>query len=207
MITELLDIAFPSQCLACGKKPKPLCDECIPSFAIHQREPGIFFASELDRELNEMLSALKDRNRTALLAPLANGLRPALSRAITESSPDYLVCPPSSKKNFRKRGFNPALMLFRASNQSPIKVTDRALVHLFQPRDQRELDLLERSKNVDGLYRSRITRGRILLVDDVMTTGATLAAARRALEDAGAEVVGCCVLARRFQKSAHEQLK
>ncbi len=206
MKNDLLDIIFPATCLVCGAKPKPLCPECIPEFGVHRLGPDLFFASELDTDLLTLLSAIKDRNRTALLRPLAIALSPTLRAAVNQLKPDILICPPSSKKNFRRRGFNPALTLFQLANKSGLAVTDRSLRLNFQASDQRQLGYFERQQNVTELYRATMSGRRVLLVDDVMTTGATLDAAGRALEKSGNEVVGCCVLARRFPKSAHEQL-
>lgn len=205
MIPELVDIAFPSICLACGRKPKPLCEECIPEFGIHTESEASIFAAELGEELSSILSAFKDKNRVALTRPLAIGLRPALLAAVELLSPTIIVCPPSSRRNFRKRGFNPALRLFQAANTTSLSVTDRLLRLKFQPRDQRGLDRFERSSNLQDAFVARPTKHRVLLADDVSTTGATLAAATRALEAAGANVVGSCVLARRFPFSSHSE--
>ena len=205
MIPELVDIAFPSICLACGRKPKPLCEECIPAFGIHTESEASIFAAELDEELSSILSDFKDKNRVALTRPLALGLRPAFLAAVELLSPTIIVCPPSSRRNFRKRGFNPALRLFQAANTTPLSVTDRLLRLKFQPRDQRWLDRFERSTNLQDAFVARPTKHRVLLADDVSTTGATLAAATRALEAAGANVVGSCVLARRFPVSSHSE--
>ena len=203
MITELIDIAFPSICLACGAKPKPLCNGCVPEFGLNQDNEGVYFAAELTPELMEILGALKDLNRTALIAPLAKGLRPVLNKAVLDCSPTLLVCPPSSKRNFRKRGFNPALNLFKLANGSGIAITDQALKHSFEPLEQRGLNRPGRQVNALGRYWAKPNRHRVLLVDDVMTTGATLTAAAKALAASGAEVVGKCVLARRFANSSH----
>lgn len=197
MIDELLDVLLPAPCLACGKPPKPLCQNCQPAFTIIEDGERHFYAAELDQELGLILSAVKDRNRTAVLNQIARSFRPCLAHAIEKTRPTLLVCPPSSAKNFRKRGFNPALWLLKAANPSTIRATDRALRLVRQPRDQRGLDQQERSKNVDNLFQSQIREGRVLLVDDVKTTGATLKSMQSAFERAGVEVVGSCVLAKR----------
>lgn len=203
MIADLVDLVFPSICLACGRKPKPLCEECIPEFGIHADSETLIYAAELSDELSIILSALKDKNRVALTQPLAIGLRPALLAAVELFSPTVIVCPPSSRGNYRKRGFNPALRLFRAANTTSLRVTERLLRLKFEPRDQRGLGRSERTTNLQDAFQASPSKHRVLLADDVSTTGATLKAAARALELTGAQVVGSCVLARRFPISSH----
>jgi predicted amidophosphoribosyltransferase len=198
MLDNLIDITFPANCLACGKKPKPICDDCIPVFASPGQDGTLYFASVLDQGLGAMLSALKDKNRTALLPALSRLLRPCLDAAITELRPDLLVCPPSAKAQYRKRGFNPSLEIFRGASPANLRVTDRLLMFQRQPKDQRGLSKGDREKNMRDLFLVRPTKARVLLVDDVLTTGATLAAATKALESSGASVLGSCVLARRL---------
>jgi predicted amidophosphoribosyltransferase len=198
MLENLLDIVFPATCLACGKKPKPICEDCIPVFKTPRQHDTLHYASELDPELGAILSALKDKNRTALLPVLSRLLRPCLEEAVAKLKPEVLICPPSSKAQFRKRGFNPALEIFRGASPGNLLVTDRVLKFGRQPRDQRQLSKAERELNMQGLFLASPSRSKVLLVDDVITTGATLAAASRALTEAGSEVLGSCVLARRL---------
>ena len=198
MLENLIDIVFPANCLACGKKPKPICDDCVPVFGCPRQEGTLHYASELDVQLGAMLSALKDKNRTALLPALSRSLRPCLQAAVKELQPDLLVCPPSAKAQYRKRGFNPALEIFRGASPTNLSVTDRLLRFRRQPRDQRRLSKSDREQNMQDLFFASPTRARVLLVDDVMTTGATLGAATRALQESGVTVLGSCVLARRL---------
>ena len=167
-------------------------------FAVSQDSDNTFYAIGLDESMGKLFRALKDNNRTALLGIFASGLRPSLEVAIDRCEPTLLVCPPSSRKNFRKRGLNPAFELLKRAAPPNMRTTQRALSHLRQPRDQRELDQAERAQNLEGLYRVNIKEERVLLVDDVKTTGATLHSATQALEEAGVEVVGSCVLAKRI---------
>lgn len=201
MKNELIDILFPAPCLLCGKPPRPLCKDCEPLFSVSQDEEGSFYASDLNDSMATLVKALKDKNRTALLPMFAAGLRPCLEEAISQSDPTLLVCPPSSKRNFRKRGLNPAFEIIRRAAPAGIKVSKTTLVHTRQPIDQRELDSRQRAKNAENLYRAKPSNERVLLVDDVKTTGATLQSATAALISAGAEVVGSCVLAKRIQFS------
>lgn len=69
--------------------------------------------------------------------------------------------------------------------------------------DQRGLGKAARRQNLSQLYSAKETTGRILLIDDVQTTGATLHEMRQTLEQAGAEVVGSCVLAKSFSFYQH----
>jgi predicted amidophosphoribosyltransferase len=198
MLENLLDIVFPATCLACGKKPKPICEDCVPVFEIPRQHDTLHYASELDPQLGAILSALKDKNRTALLPMLSRLLRPCLEEAVAKLKPDVLICPPSSKAQYRKRGFNPALEIFRGASPGNLLVTDRVLRFGREPRDQRQLSKSERQLNMQGLFFADRTPARVLLVDDVITTGATLKAANKALTAAGSEVLGSCVLARRL---------
>jgi predicted amidophosphoribosyltransferase len=203
MLTELVDVTFPTTCLACGEWPKPLCNVCVPEFGVHADADGLLYAAQLEERLSSILAAIKDKNRVALMRPLAMGLKPVLTSAIERFSPTVIVCPPSSRRNFRKRGFNPALRLFKAANPSSLQVSDRMLRMRSQPKDQRGLSQSQRMENLRGVFVARQSEHRVLLVDDVATTGATLLAATEALELSGAQVVGSCVLARRFPKSTH----
>jgi predicted amidophosphoribosyltransferase len=109
-------------------------------------------------------------------------------------APVHLVTVPSSRAAFRERGFTPvALLLSHAGLR-----TERALTARRQAADQAGLSAASRAANRVGWLAARgwVAGEPVLLVDDILTTGATLLEASRALREAGAVVLGAAVLAR-----------
>ncbi len=120
--------------------------------------------------------------------------------AARAAAPPQLIVPmPLHRTRLRSRGFNQALELARPlAGQLRIPLDYRALARPRATSPQTELPLAARARNVRAAFRAvRDLRGlRVALVDDVMTTGHTAAAAAGALRKAGAEAVEVWVLAR-----------
>ncbi len=114
-----------------------------------------------------------------------------------------LVPVPTSRRNRRRRGRDHALVLARAAaaalgDHGVDARAVRALRLRRQTRDQASLPAARRRRNVAGAFavrRARRSGAPVVLVDDVTTTGATLAAARRALEAGGVPVAAVAVVA------------
>ena len=112
-----------------------------------------------------------------------------------EADPDWVVPVPLHPRRMRARGFDQALVLARQVGRARrLRVRARALVRVRDTPSQTGLSRTARRRNVRGAFRAaRAVPGRIWLVDDVVTTGATLGEAARALRRAGAkEVIGLC---------------
>jgi ComF family protein len=124
----------------------------------------------------------------------APGARSTVARA------HLLVAVPLSQARLRERGFNQAHELARRLH--PVKVRGQLLLRQRDTLAQSGLDKAERSRNLEGalrvndIKRHELRGRRVLLIDDVMTTGATLSAAARILRAAGAVEVAALVLAR-----------
>ncbi len=134
------------------------------------------------------------------------GLAPGPIAAVAELSarsarrapgpaPDLVVPVPLHPRRLRARGFNPALVVAREVARSagaPLAAT--ALERVRDTPSQTGLDAAARRRNVRGALRARVAvPARVWLTDDVITTGATLREAARALRRAGAEsVVAVC---------------
>lgn len=113
---------------------------------------------------------------------------------------DCVLPIPSSTKRLAERGYNPALLIARAV--APRHCHADWLQRPMDHPPQRSLKRAERLHNVRGAFAPNAKRAlglngkRVLLVDDVMTTGATLHEAARVLHRAGAATVSALVLAR-----------
>jgi ComF family protein len=113
---------------------------------------------------------------------------------------DWVLPIPLSAHRLRERGFNQALLLARIL--TPAKTDATLLLRLHDTQAQSGLGRAQRLRNLQGALavdplRASALQGRsVLLVDDVMTTGATLQAAAQALRQAGAGTVSALVFAR-----------
>jgi ComF family protein len=112
---------------------------------------------------------------------------------------DLAVAIPLHRRRHRVRGFNQSLrLLLPLARQRRILVERRLLERVVETTPQARLTARERQRNLRGAFQAseRVEGRRILLVDDVATTLATLNAAARALRQAGATHVSAYVVAR-----------
>jgi ComF family protein len=216
----------PSRCAVCGAWPaRPLCDACASRFTqpTHRcatcalplpagtpvcgaclRTPppldACFAAVGYAYPWSGLVARFKFSGEPgwaqALAEPMARipGLQQELDAA------DLLLPMPLAARRLAGRGFNQALLLARQLDRG--KVEAQLLLRLRETGSQVALDRRARQANVSNAFgvdplRAEEVRGRcVLLVDDVMTSGASLHAAAQALRQAGARRVGAVVLAR-----------
>ncbi len=168
----------------------------VRDVVVHWKDRG---RADLDRLLAPAL-----RRATTRLAPV---LAPALDSAQLDSAPVAVVPVPSARAARRARGREPVAVLARAVANGlhdagmPARVVP-ALARRGPGRDQVGLGARARGRNLSGSVRMTRRGARALgqrsmciLVDDVLTTGATLAAVERTLEECGHDVLGATVLA------------
>lgn len=146
----------------------------------------------------DVLTRWKLHPQPALARPIAQWLRasPALAAAVAQA--DALVPVPLSAQRLRQRGFNQAAQLARLL--APQKCLLTALQRPQETPSQRGLTRAARLRNLRRAFTvpaPALVQGRhILLVDDVLTTGATLRGASQALLHAGAATVSVLAVAR-----------
>jgi ComF family protein len=196
-VQDALAFLLPVDCAGCGRTDVALCDGCRARLqarpATRTLGDGLRVTSALRFEdvPARVLRSLKQDGRTGLAHPLGAALAEAV-RAMARDEPIAFVPVPTSRQAMRRRGYRVVELLMRRAGLP----ATRALRIVRSTADQRALSRHERAGNVRGSLRARPVPGmRVVIVDDVLTTGATLSEARRALRESGADVLGAVTVA------------
>ncbi|OJX73880.1 ComF family protein [Leifsonia sp. 71-9] len=215
-VRDAAAVLLPVRCAGCGEPDRSLCSACRRALAprVTAAAAGgvpLWAALEYSGVPRKVLLAFKESGRVDAAPALGRALRAAIVEA-QRASPAPLagradallpVLIPSTAAARRRRGFHPSrMMLARARILVP--PLWRALRLTRQTQDQAGLSSAGRAANRDGsLEASRRLRGRrCLIVDDIVTTGATIAEAARAIEAVGGVVVGAAAVARTPRRGA-----
>lgn len=126
-----------------------------------------------------------------------------LLRHYMQVQPNLLLVPmPVRTGALKKRGFDHGRKLALAvQRQTGVSVAKNLLSFTRDARDQRNLSLEGRASNLAGSMKAESTHLPVVLIDDVVTTGATLTEARRALEHRGVRVLGFITIAETLAKT------
>lgn len=221
----LWELLFPARCLGCGERRVILCSACAPTIpwlsatvcprcARDSREGGLCPACRrgghalasaraacgFDGVARTAIHALKYRHARFLSAFLGRVLAEAV--AVRPLEADLVVPVPLGPNRWRERGYNQSELiageLARLTSLPP--PTPGALAKPRDTRAQVGLSAAERRANLRGAFRcptpALVAGRRCLVIDDVMTTGATLEACAESLRRAGATRVMGLVVAR-----------
>ena len=190
----------PPWCRCCGAPLgiEGLCGACRgrrPRFA-YARAAVLY--GDLVREA---IHAFKFGGRRGLANPLGDLLAGLGLSALPGAAPDALVPVPLHPRRARDRGYDQALLLARRLERTwGVPVVADVLVRAVPTQPQTDLDAAARRRNVRGAFAVRrpekIAGLHVVLVDDVLTTGATAGECARALYGAGAAAVGVLTVAR-----------
>ncbi len=219
----VLDFLLPPRCVGCGVYGRFLCQRCqemlprlTPPFCHLCVQPlpegdlcprcqesplaldGIRAPFLMEGVVREAIHKLKYQGLRAIAPVLGTYLAEQIKSAAIPG--DALVPVPLHPRRERERGYNQASLLARqAGKLLGLPVLDQALVRLRPtPAQARSANLEQRRHNVEGAFQCRggVKGLRIILVDDVCTTGSTLSACALALREAGAASVWGATLAR-----------
>jgi predicted amidophosphoribosyltransferase len=196
----LQELVLPVDCAGCGRAGPALCGDCrarlIPQVITrHIARMPVSSALAYRGVVQPVVVAFKNEGRTGLAPPLAEALRVAVAAAVSgvEGADLLLVPMPRTRRSAVERGYDPVRLLLRRAHLPHADV----LRLVRRPGDQVRLGRDARFANVERgtAVRIPLTGRRVLLVDDVVTTGATLTEAARAVRAAGGVVVGAATVA------------
>jgi predicted amidophosphoribosyltransferase len=214
---QALDAALPAECVGCGREGPPLCAACVPALDRRLEAPAgvpIGLPGDLPAPLLQLdwcapfsgtvraaLHAIKYGGEQRLAEPLGAAIARRWGRVGVGA--DLVTHVPVHADRARTRGYDQAELIAHAAARhlglpyAPLLARERATIAQF------DLDRSDRAANVAGAFGIRPDGAPpnpadrwVLLVDDVVTTGATLAACAEALAQAGALGTSAITVAR-----------
>lgn len=220
LLDKVISLVAPYSCLSCGTEGSLLCAGCKPTLGVvmpgrcfgcnkqssqsktckncrqHSSLAHVWIRSEYKGMPKELIHSLKFQ-RTPSAATIVGE---AMISTLSEITEDTIAVPiPTASSRKRQRGYDQAVLISRSiARQTGMSVV-RALVRTGQTRQvgSKKADRLNQLKNAYVVVRpGRISGAHILLIDDVLTTGATLESAAKSLRRAGATQVDALVFAR-----------
>jgi predicted amidophosphoribosyltransferase len=208
----VLDLMLPLECGGCGAPATRWCDTCGMELAVKPDEPHVvipridpqvpvFALGRYAGARRQAILAMKEHGRGDLVAPLARALAIGVHRLLTwgmVETPLTIVPAPTRRSAARRRGGDPVARLARAAVAGHPDVTVvQALRLKALVRDSVGLGTSARERNIAGrvLLRGQRPRTEVVIVDDIVTTGATARESVRTLRAAGIRVAAVLAIA------------
>ncbi len=182
------------RCPQCGEQTThgERCGACLKDPPAFTRTHALF---RYEFPLDRLIQALKYGHQLALAAWAGDQLAPIIEAADYDS----LIPLPLHPLRLRERGFNQSIEIARRlARHTGLPLDHQSLIRRRATAPQAELAIKERARNVRGAFECQrdLSGRRLLLIDDVMTTGATLREAARVLALHGATRIDLAVIAR-----------
>jgi predicted amidophosphoribosyltransferase len=206
VISDLLDLVLPRRCLGCGAAARGLCVACVgadePLLAAAAPVP-VFAATAYQGAVRSALLRYKERGRRDLARPLGELLSRAVAAVLQQhaglsSARPVLVGIPSSRVDAAVRGGDHVARLARrAAIRCGTPYASGVLALARAKRDSTGLDVRARAENLAGAFLARpaAPHAAAVIVDDIVTTGATVREVARVLAAAGWPVLGAAAVA------------
>lgn len=204
-LTErLLCLLFPQRCLLCGKiispgeNVCPACEKNLPeqplmrSFKVDNRDLTVLSVAEYRDGFRETLHRYKFKNEFGLSRQIGR----LMAKAVADTAHfDIVTWVPMSRSKKRLRGYDQSELLAKSVARQLGVPCVWLLEKIRETDTQHELSRADRADNIKNAYRASSTAGgkNIILIDDIVTTGATLCECAAELYAAGAKsILGLC---------------
>lgn len=218
-IKSLLNFVFPLECKICRRPLEAgnqtyICSKCLKKIRFSE-EPYYFKGKHYFKKiysmglyqgvLREAILLLKYQGVKGLIPPLGKMLLEYCKKKIDCSSFDLILSVPLFRSKKREREFNQAEAFARIiSKHYSLSISNGNLLRIRDTRKMSSLNPEERRKNVKNAFivreKEKIRNKRILLIDDICTTGATAEECSKVLLTAGAKEVTVLTLARTISR-------
>lgn len=215
----MLDLVLPLECGGCGARSTRWCDDCARELTVRPDEPHlitprvepgvpVFSLGRYAGARRQAIVAVKEHGRADLVGPLGAALRAGLAQLLTwgiVGVPLTVVPAPTRRWAAMRRGGDPVARIAQVATAGPGDMTrEIAVVQAVRTRplvaDSVGLSSADRQRNIAG--RVKVVRplaagsgAEVLVVDDIVTTGATACETVRVLQTVGATVVAVLALA------------
>ncbi|MHA7649092.1 ComF family protein [Mycobacterium sp. ML4] len=208
----MLDLILPLQCGGCGAAGTRWCPACRDELTVEAGEPlvmtpridpgvAVFALGRYAGARRQAILSLKERGRGDLVTPLAHALAVGIHRLLCwgmVDTPLTIVPAPTRQSAARRRGGDPVTRIAQVAVAAhPDIAVTAALRMRALARDSVGLDTGARERNIAGRVRlrGRPASTEVLLVDDIVTTGATARESVRVLRAAGMRVAAVVAIA------------
>ena len=198
MLEDLSQLIFPTRCYGCNRLGISICTDCrrewIPHYyKTHLDSMNVHSALLYTSTASKIIMAAKENSLRGADQLLISAIIHVLQKAKLDSHYYQLVPVPSSKTSQRRRGRSFIVDLTKEiSTLTGFSIND-CLTLSRKVSDQSGLSRMERLSNMKGAFVLKANakvRGDLILIDDVVTTGATLKEAVRALNSQGFQAIG-----------------
>ncbi len=211
---NILDIIYPQVCGICGKLDKnSLCKKCeikLRSEAVYGIEDyentTSYFEKHLyiflyEGEARNLILNYKFKDKTYIYKTFVNFLRKNEKMCVQIKKYDIIMPVAISRKRERQRGYNQSAIFAKdLAKELKIKYIENVLFKIKDNKPQSTLSKEERMQNVQNIYeikqKEKIKNKKILLIDDIFTTGSTVNECSKKLKEAGVKEVGILTIAK-----------